>query len=698
MASQIHQREQAGFPLRVICIKETLESDGGICFGVPGNWDFHIISHTWTEDARNWSVEIANIMDERKSSDGLDAYAELFKQESFAGKRGYTDLLEFLSMLAADGVQGVWFDALCINQKDDGEKNREIARMSEYYARSRGCYVWCHGMGGGFRFWAEPGTSPRYFTLPRWFSRVWTLQEFVLPMKLAFIVGMDMAGCTAMFAYKGYCRSKRLSWEPAKLMDDLIKARFWRHFGSTRQVNSRELFPCPHCNHQQNGHVYFVEREEYFELMNRSSYKSIQVGRLPSNFWTEFKSPLYRLLTILSCSDQLRRLQLVALVVREISVRDCSEFHDEDRLLSILGLLQVDVGRVQLRTGRALHDQIYDVAQSLVNSPIDEHHRLLLLLCVAQYRGSPIRSMSWAPTFTIQKVLGDMWLQSLSVFHIFKCIAQVEELGKLGLALQCPFLQAKAVPFVEHRKQCSTCPQCRQAARIPHTNLFVLEVQKCDQYSVLLWAHSDVDHDDELRFLSVSPPTLTMSIKSDINVERLRTMSFHLYLLLIAEDQLPNSSQPYGLFLVCIGNDVANLHKVGVFIGGPGWDPETMEEAYDTPDAQSDDSDVMSEGEDGCFNNEELEDFQESQVVPWKDEFPTEDLDDDQELDNDEEENEDQDQDEEEEEGHENDNEVDAVNPKWEQDVQCMKWSRFTVGGFGEFVPSSIFSSDKIVE
>lgn len=688
MATQLHDREQSRFPLRVICIKETFESDGGIFFGVPSDWDFHIISHTWTEDARNWSVEIADTMVERKTTEKVDAYAELFKQESFAGKRGYTDLLEFLRMLAVDGVQRVWFDALCINQKDAGEKIREIARMSEYYARSRGCYVWCHGMGGGFRLWAE-GAAPHYFTLPRWFSRVWTLQEFVLPTKLAFIVGMDMAGCTSMFAYKAYCRSRRLSWLPAELMDDLIEAKFVRQFDSTRQVNSRELFPCPHCSHQQRGHVYYVEREKYFELMDRSSYKSIEVGRLPPNFWTEFKSPLLRLLTILSCSDQLRRLQLAALVVREISGRDCSEFHDEDRLLSILGLLQVE-GKVQLRTGRGLHEQIYDVAQNLVkSSPTEDHHQLLLSLCIAQYRGSPIHSMSWAPTFTFQKVLGDMRLQSLPGFHNFTSIAQVEGLGKAGLMLRCPFLRAKAVPFGEHWKKCSSCLQCQQAARqVAHMDHYIFEVQDLQHYSVLLWAASDGDYDGELRFLSVSPSTFTMSVKSDTDVASLRGMSFHVHLLLIAQDQLSGSSQPYGLFMVCIGKDRTNLHKVGLFICGPGWDPETTDEpgAYDTPDTQSGDS--MSEGEDRCFNNEELDDFQDSLVTPWKDEFPAT-ASDNEEPDSDEVEDEE-----------ESDDDVDANScPNWEQDVQRMEWARFTVGGFGAIVPSSVLTlTHKIIE
>lgn len=718
MATQGHDREQASFPLRVICIKETFESDGGICFDVPESWGFHIISHTWTEDARNWSVAIANTMAEKKVTCDKNAYAELFKQVSFAKKRGYTDLLEFLSILALDGVQRVWFDALCINQKSGDEKNREIARMGEYYARCAGCYVWCHGMGGGFRLWAQ-ADPPRYYTLPRWFSRVWTLQEFVLPNKLVFVVGMDMEGCTAMFAHKAYCRSSGLSWQPAELMDTLVETKFVSRYESLRQVNSRELFPCPHCRHQQKGHVYFVEREKYFELMDRSSHKSIEAGRLPPTFWTEFKSPLYRLRTILSCNEELRSLQRAALVVREISMRDCAEQHDEDRLLSILGLLQVE-GKVQLRTGRGLEEQIFDVARSLLNSsPSHEHQQLLLLLCFAQYHGSPVTSMSWAPTFSRQKLLGDMRLQSFPMFHNFTSIAQVGGLGKPGLVLRCPFLRAKAVPFAEHRQNCSTCLQCRQAGRNHLMNHFILEIQNRPHYSVLLWAVSDEDHEGELCFLSVTSPTFIMSIKSDTSVERLRTMSFHVYLLLLAQDQVPGFSQPYGLFLVCIGKDKANLHKVGVFMCGPGWDPEAMEEpgAYDTPEAQSEVS--TSEGEEkeeeeeeeGPFNNEELEDFQSSQAIPWKDEFPAilpdnEEFDSDDEADDNkegdtEEEEEEQEEDEEDEEDGKGDEIVDAVYANissWEQDVLCMDRDRFIVGGFGAIVPLNVLTSDKVNE
>lgn len=102
------------------------ESDGGICFDVFESWGFYIILYIWIEDVRNWLVVIVNIMVEKKVICDKNVYVEFFKQVSFVKKRGYIDLLEFLSILVFDGVQRVWFDVLCINQKSGDEKNREI--------------------------------------------------------------------------------------------------------------------------------------------------------------------------------------------------------------------------------------------------------------------------------------------------------------------------------------------------------------------------------------------------------------------------------------------------------------------------------------------------------------------------------------------------------------------------------------------
>lgn len=111
-----------------------------------------------------------------------DAYNEAFKGSDFSDESCYKMLIEFLQLLVGEGVKDIWFDALCINQVDNEEKAKEIGNMGAYYGRSRGCYVILHGLGNGYQLWGKEGA------LPRWFTRVWTFQEFMLPARLIFIV------------------------------------------------------------------------------------------------------------------------------------------------------------------------------------------------------------------------------------------------------------------------------------------------------------------------------------------------------------------------------------------------------------------------------------------------------------------------------------------------------------------------------
>ncbi|KAI5062625.1 hypothetical protein GOP47_0023164 [Adiantum capillus-veneris] len=798
------------FPLRLICIQATLASEGGMCFCPCTDWKFHIISHTWTKDARDWSLDISTLMlssphyHVHKKMSGVDTYADLFKQHKFAQKPGYTELVKFLHILAADGVEKVWFDSLCINQGDIGEKNREIENMGAYYACSERCYVWCHGIGGGFQLWA-PAPSPEFYKLPRWFSRVWTLQEFVLPKKLAFVVGMDKEGLTGYFSYMAFCRSTGLTWYPREIMTDGAKAKFGpRYERSLHLLNSKKHFPCPHCGHlcgsnlnDNSGHVYYVERLSYFDLMEKSSYKSVANNRLPATFWTYLRRTMQRLPSMLEWSCRLqdqsldihkqhqirevvslqkpaenidevntipaeckfkeiqkcgdddltkhnnvdddnknwllenpKRLQLATLAIREISLRDCSEGHDEDRLLSILALLEIE-GKVQLRTGKTLEEQTLDVVKDLLDNHItplnaDEsapskegknNQDILALLCLAQFKGNPTISMSWAPTFAYQRIMGDMNFQKVSavMFHNFKTIAQISEISTSGLKLQCPFMQAEVIPFMRHRRKCDKCEICREYTRLVPNPMkhFVLEVRERQHYSRFMWVHHDDDDDDdeqegsnEIRFTTACPPTCCMTIKAKASITKLMSMSLKVWLLLLGQDKLQGCSDPYGLFIVCVGQDTANLHKIGVLFDGPGWDPEKDDESFS--DAASSPLSLSPEEDDDqdedSVQNEELSSAERShqkEFEAWKQEekYMQEFVSDD---DAEEEEKRTEEGAEEEalpahpEELHSNLGPEDDEDIKdlhtWEQDLECMQRGRFTVGGFGPYVPLNLFT------
>ncbi|KAH7297258.1 hypothetical protein KP509_26G062000 [Ceratopteris richardii] len=118
-------------------------------------------------------------------------YEKFFEDADLSDRPCFQELKQLLSWLAGDGVESIWMDALCINQTDDAEKEAEITNMGSYYRNSIACYVLPHGVG---RY--APAVDPRVDDhlfggrdLPRWFYRIWTLQEWFLPTKVVFLMG-----------------------------------------------------------------------------------------------------------------------------------------------------------------------------------------------------------------------------------------------------------------------------------------------------------------------------------------------------------------------------------------------------------------------------------------------------------------------------------------------------------------------------
>jgi Heterokaryon incompatibility protein (HET) len=76
------------------------------------------------------------------------------------------------------GFRYVWIDCLCINQNSTKDKEEEIPNMGDYYRNCDVCMVYPDGLSN------HPDIRNR--PLPRWFKRVWTLQETVLPKRIVF--------------------------------------------------------------------------------------------------------------------------------------------------------------------------------------------------------------------------------------------------------------------------------------------------------------------------------------------------------------------------------------------------------------------------------------------------------------------------------------------------------------------------------
>lgn len=111
-----------------------------------------------------------------------------------------------------------WIDNICIYQQDDSEKERIVGRMGEIFARSLSTLAWlgkeCEGdamaipylthLGGSAEATVRPFIKEhsgsewvsclvKFFDRP-WWTRAWTLQEYILPMDFSFVCGKTSIG------------------------------------------------------------------------------------------------------------------------------------------------------------------------------------------------------------------------------------------------------------------------------------------------------------------------------------------------------------------------------------------------------------------------------------------------------------------------------------------------------------------------
>lgn len=376
-AKPLKSDEAAVKPLRVIDVEATIKNRerGGIYFKKRwGAW--HVISHTWSAGIRKFSETVGVRVG--AAAGGSSSYEELFDRADFSREKSYKDLIEFLEILRTDGVSWAWFDALCINQKDDKEKEAEIQHMGAYYEGSLGCYVAQHGIGMGFEVldnfsgaaaadawlsWYVRGECDAF--LPRWFTRAWTFQEWVLPKKVVFIVeGLDIERLTSA-------------------------SESYRDFPDRPCLDFIHLRPI-----QGQQGLYFTTDKDYLSLVELySSFTKVALGeriqlykRMMAKFPRHFK---------ITTEPEINAGIDVHLVVNEISQRDAS--NEEDRVLSILKLLGVE-DVFQVRANKGLREQVIHLTQTLVRKPQQE---VLLQLCLADVEGNDWQGMSWAPTFNV---------------------------------------------------------------------------------------------------------------------------------------------------------------------------------------------------------------------------------------------------------------------------------------------------------
>lgn len=148
--------EDDNLPLRVFDLCHFCEF-GRIKFVTPTSWNmFTVVSHTWKEGVPEWYGP-----------------KKPWPSNKYMRYWGFSkdDLNLAAKILVALGNRYCWIDNICIDQDSEEEKSREINRMGSFFSNPSTCYVFPNGLG------EVEGITQK---APRWYSRVWTMQEVIL--------------------------------------------------------------------------------------------------------------------------------------------------------------------------------------------------------------------------------------------------------------------------------------------------------------------------------------------------------------------------------------------------------------------------------------------------------------------------------------------------------------------------------------
>jgi hypothetical protein len=120
---------------------------------------YAILSHTW-EDGE---VSYADYVGARAAS---------------VGKKGYAKIDMTIALALGDGLSYVWVDTCCIDKSSSAELTEAINSMFDWYATAEVCYVYLSDLASDH--------SLDHLHQCRWFTRGWTLQETIAPIKVVF--------------------------------------------------------------------------------------------------------------------------------------------------------------------------------------------------------------------------------------------------------------------------------------------------------------------------------------------------------------------------------------------------------------------------------------------------------------------------------------------------------------------------------
>jgi hypothetical protein len=123
---------------------------------------YAILSHRW----ENEEVTYQDFMSTRRSQ-----------------MAGWSKITGCCRQAAADGWKYAWVDSCCIDKSSSAELSEAINSMFRWYERAEVCYAYLSDVPGHDQ---HPLSAKSAFRDSKWFTRGWTLQEFLAPRSVVF--------------------------------------------------------------------------------------------------------------------------------------------------------------------------------------------------------------------------------------------------------------------------------------------------------------------------------------------------------------------------------------------------------------------------------------------------------------------------------------------------------------------------------
>ncbi|KAH7142640.1 HET domain protein [Dactylonectria estremocensis] len=133
--------------------------------------NYAILSHTW-EDGEVTFQDFTNPNSNVRSQ-----------------KKGFGKILRTCDMAKRAGIKYSWVDTCCIDKTSSAELTEAINSMFQWYRDAVVCYTWLADLPKEKSPDSRPSTQQTCITGLegcRWFTRGWTLQELIAPMRVEF--------------------------------------------------------------------------------------------------------------------------------------------------------------------------------------------------------------------------------------------------------------------------------------------------------------------------------------------------------------------------------------------------------------------------------------------------------------------------------------------------------------------------------